>query len=766
MRELVGDDELVVTLPKVTSEAQVQALVAVLERLEKQVSTTSRGQRFEIQVETPQTVLGPDGSALVARMIRAGGQRLSGLHYGTYDYSAFLGLAAGDQSLEHPAADHAKAVMQAAAAGTGVELSDGSTNVLPVGDGLRLGWETHHRLVTRALHRGFYQGWDLHPAQLPTRFAATFQFFRAGAADADARLVAYAAHRTGAIADEPATVRALADYLLRGLDCGALTDDEVSLGRGDLVRLARRREGELSRWAIVLGANQYGKAENRVVRIYRDTDRHEIRDLNVSTSLRGDFAAAHVDGDQSQVLPTDTQKNTAFAYAKEHGVTSPEDYALALGRRLLVACPAADEALVGVQEYAWDRLDADHAFVRRGTETRTVAVVVGETTTVRSGLTDLTVLKSTGSEFKGFLVDEYTTLAETDDRILATSLTATWLHASRPPTDGRLGSVVRRRAGRAPRDVRDDLLPRAAGDAARHGPGGARGARRHRRDLVRRAEQAPLPGRPDALRAREPRRGVHRRGPALRVDRGDRHPRRGVSADAMPLNDFNTLPTDEARARVAACLDVPRWVQAWSPPAPTRTCPRSSPWLRGRARTSTTTSSRPRWPGTRGSVSARASAGTTPRTRRTSRPASTATTRRSHARLVEGNRAYEERFDRVFLVRAAGRDGDEILAELERRLGNDDATERAETVEQLTPDRVAAARAGAELMATLSTHVLDTSLGRPAVGVRVTLESDAGVTIGEGATDADGRLPASGPSSAPATTGCASTPPRTTRRPG
>jgi urate oxidase len=179
--------------------------------------------------------------------------------------------------------------------------------------------------------------------------------------------------------------------------------------------------------AIVLGANQYGKAENRVVRIYRDTDRHEIRDLNVSTSLRGDFAAAHVEGDQSRVLPTDTQKNTAFAYAKEHGVTSPEDYALALGRRLLVACPAADEALVGVQEYAWDRL-TDHAFVRRGTETRTVAVVVGERTTVRSGLTDLTVLKSTGSEFKGFLVDEYTTLAETDDRILATSLTATWLH--------------------------------------------------------------------------------------------------------------------------------------------------------------------------------------------------------------------------------------------------------------------------------------------------------------------------------------------------
>ena len=85
---------------------------------------------------------------------------------------------------------------------------------------------------------------------------------------------------------------------------------------------------------ISLGANQYGKAENRVVRIYRDTARHEIVDLNVSTSLRGDFAAAHTDGDQADVLPTDTQKNTAFAYAKEHGVTSPEDYAIALGRPL------------------------------------------------------------------------------------------------------------------------------------------------------------------------------------------------------------------------------------------------------------------------------------------------------------------------------------------------------------------------------------------------------------------------------------------------
>jgi urate oxidase len=186
---------------------------------------------------------------------------------------------------------------------------------------------------------------------------------------------------------------------------------------------------------IVLGANRYGKAECRVVRIVRDTTRHEIRDLTVSTSLRGDFTAAHTDGDQSQVLPTDTQKNTAFAYAKQHGVTSSEDYALALARRLLAATPAASGARVRVEEHAWDRIpvdgaDHDHAFVRRGGEVRTTEVdLTAEGARVLSGLTDLVVLKSTGSEFKGFLVDEYTTLPEADDRILATSLTATWRYA-------------------------------------------------------------------------------------------------------------------------------------------------------------------------------------------------------------------------------------------------------------------------------------------------------------------------------------------------
>ncbi|MFC5175979.1 factor-independent urate hydroxylase [Nocardioides taihuensis] len=193
---------------------------------------------------------------------------------------------------------------------------------------------------------------------------------------------------------------------------------------------------------IVLGANRYGKAESRVVRVVRDTPRHVIRDLTVTTLLTGDFAATHTDGDNRDVLPTDTQKNTAFAWAKEHGVTSPEDYALALGDRLLAATPAATAARVLVDEHAWERIDVDgtghdHAFVRRGQGVRTVEVVVGDDwPSVVSGLRDLVVLKTTGSEFRGFLVDEYTTLPEADDRILATSLTAGWRWTGGEEPDG------------------------------------------------------------------------------------------------------------------------------------------------------------------------------------------------------------------------------------------------------------------------------------------------------------------------------------------
>jgi urate oxidase len=188
--------------------------------------------------------------------------------------------------------------------------------------------------------------------------------------------------------------------------------------------------------AIVLGANQYGKAETHVVRVYRDTARHEIRDLTVSTALRGDFAAAHVQGDQAAVLPTDTQKNTVFAFAKEKGVGAVEEFALTLADHFLAQVPAATGARIEVRETPWQRIDVDgsghdHAFVQGGGGTRTTVVNVEGRGTERSahvvsGLQDLTVLKSTGSEFRGFLEDRYTTLQEADDRILATSLVARW----------------------------------------------------------------------------------------------------------------------------------------------------------------------------------------------------------------------------------------------------------------------------------------------------------------------------------------------------
>ncbi|MCE0765436.1 urate oxidase [Pseudonocardia kujensis] len=186
---------------------------------------------------------------------------------------------------------------------------------------------------------------------------------------------------------------------------------------------------------IRLGANDYGKAENRVVRIYRDAPRHEIRDVTVSTSLRGDFSAAHLEGDQSQVLPTDTQKNTCYAYAKEKGLREIEDYALTLARHFVADVEPVTGARVAVDEHTWERVPVDgrghdHTWVRRESEIRTTAVEVSaEGERVVSGLRDLVLLKSTGSEFAGFLRDGYTTLQETHDRIMSTSLVAEWVYA-------------------------------------------------------------------------------------------------------------------------------------------------------------------------------------------------------------------------------------------------------------------------------------------------------------------------------------------------
>ena len=242
-------DGFVITLPKVTSVEQVAAMVTALDALEAAHGIAVGSLEFEIQVETPQAILGSDGTALIARMIAAGAGRVTGLHYGTYDYSASLGIAAAFQSMEHPVADHAKDVMQVAAAGTGVFVSDGSTNVLPVGDAeaVRSAWRLHSRLVKRSLARGIYQGWDLHPAQLPSRYVATYAFFRDGLEAAGARLRAYVHGGDSGYLDEPATAAALAAFVLRGVECGAVAVDELErlagIGRVELAGLARRRIG-------------------------------------------------------------------------------------------------------------------------------------------------------------------------------------------------------------------------------------------------------------------------------------------------------------------------------------------------------------------------------------------------------------------------------------------------------------------------------------------------------------------------------------------
>ncbi|MET3949021.1 urate oxidase [Arthrobacter sp. UYCu512] len=182
---------------------------------------------------------------------------------------------------------------------------------------------------------------------------------------------------------------------------------------------------------IILGENQFGKAEVRVVKITRDSDRHEIEDLNVSSQLRGDFSAAHLAGDNAHVVPTDTQKNTVYAFARE-GIGSPEALLLRLGNHFTSSFDWVSGGRWEAEAYSWDRIQShgtshDHSFVRNGQEIRTVVLIRdGDTNHLISGLRDLTVLKTTQSGFVGYPKDRYTTLPETTDRILATDVAARW----------------------------------------------------------------------------------------------------------------------------------------------------------------------------------------------------------------------------------------------------------------------------------------------------------------------------------------------------
>ncbi|MFC4000646.1 factor-independent urate hydroxylase [Prauserella oleivorans] len=191
--------------------------------------------------------------------------------------------------------------------------------------------------------------------------------------------------------------------------------------------------------AITLGPNQYGKAEVRLVTVDRQGPVHHLKDLTVSTSLRGHLERTHLTGDNSDVVATDTQKNTVYAFAKD-GVGEIEDFALRLARHFTGSFEHITGARILISEHGWNRIEVDgrphdHAFTRASDEQRTTAVTVQDGTAwVVSGLTGLVVLKSTGSEFHGFPRDRYTTLAETTDRILATAVTARWRYRGADPS--------------------------------------------------------------------------------------------------------------------------------------------------------------------------------------------------------------------------------------------------------------------------------------------------------------------------------------------
>ncbi|WP_417218549.1 factor-independent urate hydroxylase [Arthrobacter sp.] len=182
---------------------------------------------------------------------------------------------------------------------------------------------------------------------------------------------------------------------------------------------------------IVLAKNQYGKAEVRLVKITRDTARHQIEDLNVTSQLHGDFEAAHTEGDNAHVVPTDTQKNTVFGLARE-GVGSPEAFLVRLGEHFTGSFDWVTGGRWAAEQYTWDRIeDHDHAFSRNMSEVRTAVLEIADgRQDILAGLSGLTVLKSTGSEFHGFPVDQYTTLQETTERILATDVNARWRYNS------------------------------------------------------------------------------------------------------------------------------------------------------------------------------------------------------------------------------------------------------------------------------------------------------------------------------------------------
>src|SRR5216683_906064 len=224
----------VVTLPKITAPEQVAALASACDAFEYWRTLPAGTLKFELMVETTQSIVAPDGSVTLPRLVAEGGGRIVAAHFGTYDYTAACGITAAYQHMRHPVCDFAKHVMQVTLAGTGLWLSDGATNVMPIGPSevVHRAWRLHAEHVRHSLVSGFYQGWDLHPAQLPTRYAAVYAFFLEGLGTASDRLrnfVEKAAQATlvGQVFDDAATGQGLLNYFLRAMNCGAITEEEA-----------------------------------------------------------------------------------------------------------------------------------------------------------------------------------------------------------------------------------------------------------------------------------------------------------------------------------------------------------------------------------------------------------------------------------------------------------------------------------------------------------------------------------------------------------
>jgi citrate lyase beta subunit len=238
----------VVTLPKITSADQVAAMASACDAFEYWRDMAKDTLRFELMIETTQSIVAADGTVALPRLIAEGNGRIVAAHFGTYDYTAACSITAAHQHMLHPVCDFAKHIMQVSLAGTGIWLSDGATNVLPVGsrESVHQAWRLHARHVRHSLTSGFYQGWDLHPAQLPSRYATVYAFFLEGLAAASDRLknfVAKAAQATlaGDVFDDAATGQGLLNYFLRAMNCGAITEAEATHMSGLTVEELRDR---------------------------------------------------------------------------------------------------------------------------------------------------------------------------------------------------------------------------------------------------------------------------------------------------------------------------------------------------------------------------------------------------------------------------------------------------------------------------------------------------------------------------------------------